>query len=180
MPPYDPETARWFSAHVQPHEAMLRAWLRGHFETRIDIDDIVQEAYLRVWRAQAAGELHAPKAFLFATARNLALDHLRRHHVSRTGPLVESDLSNVLDEQGDIPETVARNQELALLTEAIQTLPDRCRQIFTLRTVYGLTQRAIAEKLGISDRTVAAQLTIGVAKCTDFMLRRYEGRRPPR
>ncbi len=180
MPPPDSEQARWFAAHVLPHEAMLRAWLASRFGTQVAIDDLVQETYVRVLRAHEQGELQAPKAFLFATARNLALDHLRRHHVSRTGPLVESDLSNVLDEQGDIPETVARNQELALLTEAIQTLPDRCRQIFTLRTVYGLTQRAIGEKLGISDRTVAAQLAIGVSKCTEFMLRRADGRKPNR
>jgi RNA polymerase sigma-70 factor (ECF subfamily) len=158
---------------------MLRAWLQNRFGTRCDIDDLVQEAYVRVLRAHEAGELLSPRAFLFATARNLALDYFRRHHFARTGPLVETDLSNVLDERGDIPETVARNQELALLTEAIQTLPERCRQIFTLRTVYGMTQRVIAEKLGISDRTVAAQLAIGVAKCSEYMLRRYEGRRPP-
>ncbi len=180
VPPSDPEFARWFSAQVQVHEPMLRAWLKGRFGAQVVLDDIVQETYVRVLRAQAAGELQVPKAFLFATARNLALDYLRRHHVSRTGPLVESDLSNVLDEQSDIPETVARNQELALLTEAIQTLPKRCRQIFTLRTVYGMTQRAIGEKLGISDRTVAAQLSIGVNKCTDFILRRSERRKPSR
>lgn len=176
MPPH--ADADWFAAHVQPHEAMLRAWLVNRFGARLSVDDIVQEAYVRVWRAHVAGELHSPKAFLFTTARNLAVDSLRRHHVSRTEALVESDLLNVLDERCDIPETVARNQELALLTEAIQTLPDRCRQIFTLRTVYGLSQREIAEKLGISDRTVAAQLTIGVGKCTEFMLRHYEGRKP--
>ena len=180
MPPSDPETVRWFAEHVQPHDAMLRAWLAGRFGGQLDVDDLVQEAYVRVLRARDAGELHAPKAFLFATARNLALDHLRRHHVTHTRSLVESDLSNVLDEHGDVPETVARNQELALLTEAIQSLPDRCRQVFTLRSVYGMTQREIAEKLGISDRTVAAQLAIGVEKCTEFMLRRTGNRRPPR
>jgi RNA polymerase sigma factor (sigma-70 family) len=179
MPP-DPENARWFAEHVQPHEPMLRAWLASRFSARVVVDDIVQDAYVRVLRARSAGELHAPKAFLFTTARNLALDYLRRHHVSRTGSLVENDLSNVLDDASDVAETVARNQELALLTEAIQTLPDRCRQVFTLRTVYGMTQRAIGEKLGISDRTVAAQLTIGTAKCTEFMLRRTETRRAPR
>ena len=174
MPPRDSEHSAWFAEHVQPHEPALRAWLQSRFGYQLILDDIVQEACVRVWQARAQGELHAPKAFLFATARNLALDYLRRHHVARTSGLVENDLSNVLDEQDDIPETVARNQELALLTEAIQTLPERCRQIFTLRTVYGLTQRDIGEKLGISDRTVAAQLAIGVAKCTDYMLRRSE------
>ena len=91
---------------------------------------------------------------------------------------MEADLSNVLDDHASIPETVAREQERALLTEAIQALPVRCRQVMTLRIVYGLTQRVIGEKLGISDRTVAAQLAIGTRKCTDFMLRVAAGRRP--
>jgi RNA polymerase sigma factor (sigma-70 family) len=174
------EGDEWFRAHVQPHEAMLRAWLAHGFGSRLAIDDVVQEAFLRVLRARATGELQSPKAFLFATARNLALDQLRRHHVSRTDSLVEADYSNVLDERESVPDHVARNQELALLTEAIQSLPDRCRQVMTLRIVYGLAQRVIGEKLGISDRTVAAQLAIGTAKCTAFMLRRTDQRRTAR
>ena len=178
LPQSDPD--RWFAEHILPHEPVLRAWLAQGFGPRLAVDDVVQEAFLRVLRARATGELHAPKAFLFAIARNLALDQLRRHAVSRTDSLVEADLSNVLDDHASIPETVARNQELALLTEAIQSLPDRCRQVMTLRIVYGLTQRVIGEKLGISDRTVAAQLAIGTKKCTDFMLRRLGDRRAPR
>jgi RNA polymerase sigma factor (sigma-70 family) len=172
----DPEQARWFADHVQPHEPILRGWLAHTFGPRLAVDDVVQEAFLRVLQARDDGSLHSPKAFLFAAARNLALDQLRRHCVSRTGSLVEADLSNVLDDD-DIPETVARSQELALLTEAIQTLPKRCRRIMTLRIVYGLTQRVIGEKLGISDRTVAAQLAIGTRKCTEFMLQRLGGSR---
>jgi RNA polymerase sigma-70 factor (ECF subfamily) len=157
---------------------MLRAWLVNTFGSRLAVDDVMQEAFLRVLRAHVTGELQAPKAFLFATARNLAIDQLRRHHISRTGPLVEADLSNVLDEHDSAFDIVARNQELALLTEAIQSLPERCRQVMTLRIVYGLTQRIIGEKLGISDRTVAAQLAIGTNKCTEYVLRRLADRRP--
>ncbi|WP_414664797.1 RNA polymerase sigma factor [Horticoccus sp. 23ND18S-11] len=180
MPPQDPEQASWFAAHVQPHEAMLRAWLAQGFGPRLAVDDVVQEAFLRLLRARQSGELQSPKAFLFAIARNLALDQLRRHAVSRTDSLVETDLSNVLDDHASIPDTVAREQERALLTEAIQSLPDRCRQVMTLRLVYSLSQRVIGEKLGISDRTVAAQLAIGTKKCTDYMLHRLAGRRPAR
>jgi RNA polymerase sigma factor (sigma-70 family) len=166
----DPALTAWFVEHVLRHEPTLRAWLQSRFGSQLDIDDVVQEAYARVVRARAEGELHAPKAFLFAIARNLALDHLRRHHVTRTGPLVENDALNVLDEHGDVAEIVARNQELALLTEAIQSLPDRCRQIFTLRKIYGLAQREIAQRLSISEHTVSAQLTIGLHKCTEYFV----------
>lgn len=176
MPPSDAEPARWFAEHLQPHTPMLRAWLHSRFPAETDIDDILQEAYLRVLQAHERRELQSPKAFLYATARNLALDRARRRAIFRTEPLVQNEALAVLDEGEGIPETLARNQELEILTAAIQSLPARCRQIFTLRKVYGLSQRDIAHQLGVSEHTVSAQLTIGVHKCTQYMLRRREGR----
>jgi RNA polymerase sigma factor (sigma-70 family) len=177
----DPEQARWFSEEVQPHDAMLRAWLHSRFPTESDIDDIVQETYLRALQAHAARSVSSVKAFVFATARNLAVDRVRRRNILRAEPLVDNEALSVLEESDGIPALVAHNQELELLTEAIQSLPDRCRQIFTLRKVYGLSQRKIAEQLGLSENTVSAQLTIGVKKCMEFMLRcrrEREGRWP--
>lgn len=170
------QQAQWFAEHVQPHEEMLRGWLHQRFGGQLEIDDIVQEAFLRVLQAAAIGPLNSPKAFLFATARNLALDRLRSHAVSRTDSLGEMDLLRVLDEGDAIPETVARNQELDLLTAAIQSLPARCRQVFTLRKLYGLSQRQIAERLGISESTVSNQLIIGIEKCTDFFAAHGSGK----
>ncbi len=181
MPPPDPETAQWFSQQVQPHEPMLRAWLRSHFASEDDIDDVVQETYARLLGARERGAVGSPKAFLFAVARNLAIDRLRHRQVIPFEPLVEMEALSVLEEGEGIPEVVARNQELELLTEAIQSLPDRCRQIFTLRKVYGLSQAEIATRLGLSENTISAQLTIGVKKCMEFMLRyrrEREGYRP--
>lgn len=175
MPPESAQS-RWFTEHVLPHEPMLRAWLHSRFPAGVEIDDVVQEAFLRVIRAHERGQLDSPKAFLFATARNLALDRIRHGQVARTTPLVENEGWDVLYDADDVTETVARNQELELLTEAIQSLPDRCRQVFTLRKVYGMSQADIAAKLGISEHTVSAQLTIGVQKCTQFMAKyRREG-----
>lgn len=180
MPPADPESARWFAEHVLPHEPMLRAWLQRRFASQLDIDDLVQEAYVRVLRAREQNTLSSPKAFLFTTARNLALDRLRRHDVSRTDLMGEIDLLHVLDECTGIPEIVARNQELALLTEAIQSLPPRCRQILTLRKLYGLSHREIAARLGLSESTVSNQITIGIEKCTDFFAEHGDGSSLPR
>ncbi len=181
MPRPDSEQLRWFSEHVLPHEAMLRGWLRNRFCCEEDVDDVVQEAYVRLLRSRERGEIASPKAFLFAVVRNLVRDHFRHRQVAPTESLAETEALAVLDDSDGTPEIVAHHQELELLTAAIQSLPERCRRIFTLRKVYGLSQAAIAAKLGLSENTVSAQLTIGVKKCMAFMLpcrREREGRWP--
>lgn len=169
MPPDTTEEEHWFAENLLVHEPLLRAWLQSRFGSNVSLNDIIQEAYLRVLRIRRTDAINAPKAFLFATARNLALNacrsaKVRGEHVNE--PLDESDL---LDENSDVRETVAHYEELEILTRAIQSLPDRCRQVFTLRKVYGLSQADIARKLDISARTVNAQLTIGLNKCADYV-----------
>lgn len=82
--------------------------------------------------------------------------------------LAEIDDLPVMDREADIPETVSRNQELELLTAAIQSLPKRCRQVITLRKIYGMSQKEVAAELGIAEHTVEAQGTIGLHKLTKF------------
>jgi RNA polymerase sigma-70 factor (ECF subfamily) len=168
-----PDADRWFTAEVLPHEPMLRAWLRSQFPTLTDIDDLVQESYVRVLRARAAGaRVTSVKAFLFATARNLAIDLVRRRQALGIEPLAETERLSVLDDMPGISETVGHQQELELLTQAIQSLPDRCRQVLTLRKIYGLSQKEIAAQLGISEHTVEAQVGNGVRKCAEFLAQR--------
>lgn len=171
VPPADPEQARWFAEHVQPHEAMLRAWLRGQFPKTGDIDDIVQEAYVRVLAARETQPIDSPKAFLFATARNLVLGRLRHERVAGDFALAEMSDPRVCDESADVAQAVARAQELELLTQAIQSLPTRCRQIITLRRIYGLSQKEVAAQLGITEHTVEAQGTIGLRKLAEYFER---------
>lgn len=157
---------------------MLRSWLHSRFAAVGDVDDIMQEAYTRVLRARERGPIESPKAFLFATARNLALGRLRHQRVTGEGVLAEIDPLGVLDEDADVPEAVARAQELEMLTQAIQSLPTRCRQILTLRKIYGLSQKQVAAQLGISEHTVEAQGTIALRKLAEYFAR--QGRRTPR
>ncbi len=119
MPPQNSEESNWFVENLLPHEAMLRAWLESRFPPSCDIDDIIQDAYVRVLDARKKGKLRSPKAFLFATSRNLAIDRLRHLKVAKNESLVENDLSDVWDENMGIPETVARNQELEISSQTI-------------------------------------------------------------
>ncbi len=77
------------------------------------------------------------------------------------------DLS-VYPDSVDVVATVSKQQELELLTEAIQALPERCREIFTLRTAFGLTQKQIAARLSVSESTVEKQTALGIRLCASF------------
>ena len=178
MPPADSDQARWLLEHVMPHEPVLRAWLAARFGAQVEIDDLVQEAYGRLLRAYAGGTVVSPKAFLFHAARNLALNHIRHRSYTHPAGLTETEASGVLDSAEGVPESVARAEDVQLLIAAIQSLPERCRQIFTLRKIYGLSQREIAARLGISENTVEVQGSIGIRKCAQYFQR--HGDAPPR
>lgn len=172
MPPdADLANALWFATEVQPHRPALRAWLLARFPTLPDVDDLVQESLARLMQAHAAGPIRSARALLFATARNLALDAVRRQRVVAFEPITEETDPAVLMDTTDIVASVAKQQELELLTKAIQSLPERVRQIFTLRTAYGLTQKQIAEKLAVSESTVEKQMAAGIRQCAAFFAR---------
>jgi RNA polymerase sigma-70 factor (ECF subfamily) len=153
---------------VQPHRPALRAWLLARFPTLPDVDDLVQDSFARMLQAREAGPIRSVRALLFTTARNLALDTVRRQRVVTFEPITEGTDSSVLTDNTDVIATVSKQQELELLTRAIQSLPDRCRQIFTLRTAYGCTQKQIAERLGVSESTVEKQMAHGIRLCAEF------------
>lgn len=167
------DDSRWFAAEVQPHDASLRAWLRAQFPGISDIDDVVQEAYARLLQLRARDPLraHAVKPLLFTTARNIVLDQLRRRQVVPMEALPEAEDALFMDESPGVSEAVTRRQELGLLAEAIQSLPDRCRQILTLRKIYGLPQKEIARQLGVAEHTVEAQVGIGIRRCAEYLAR---------
>ncbi len=165
------DSTRWFAEEVQPHAGELRAWLHGKFPALSDPDDVVQEALTRVWGEKQVRPVASPKALLFTTARNLALDQLRRQQVVRMEPIAETAGQFVLEDGPSAADTTAHNQELELLTQAIQSLPDRCRQVLTLRKIYGLSQKAIGAQLGIAEHTVEVQVANGMRRCAEFLAR---------
>jgi RNA polymerase sigma-70 factor (ECF subfamily) len=153
---------------VQPHRSALRAWLLARFPTLSDVDDLVQESCARVLKVRGSVTVGSPRALLFVTARNLAYDAIRRQRVVRFESVTDNPDLSVYPDSVDVVATVSKQQELELLTEAIQSLPERCREIFTLRTAFGLTQKQIAERLSVSESTVEKQTALGIRLCAAF------------
>ncbi|MBI4624522.1 MAG: sigma-70 family RNA polymerase sigma factor, partial [Verrucomicrobia bacterium] len=119
---------------------MLRGHLHNAFPSLPDVDDIVQESYFRLIQAKKAGPIRYVKAFLFATARNVAIDLLRRKRIVPIENVTEVDRLAVIGEEAGVADAVGRQEELAFLADAIRALPERCRKVLTLRKLYGLSQ----------------------------------------
>jgi len=162
----------WFTAEVQPHEPALRGYLRGSFPAVRDVDDVVQESFLRVWRARAAHPIASAKAFLFQVARRLAVDAVRRERHSFVGEVRDLDDSGVSLGAHSAAETAVETERVRLLSDAVETLPIRCRQIFIMRKLQDISQRETAERLGLSERTVEVQVARAMKRCAEYLRRR--------
>ncbi|MDP3069766.1 MAG: RNA polymerase sigma factor [Opitutaceae bacterium] len=171
MPPHT-DQAKWFAAEVHPHDAQLKAYLRGAFPTVRDVDDVVQESYLRMWRVRAEGPIRSARAFLFTVARRLAIDGARR---SIASPIdVVEDLAGlpVADETADVAGETENRERVALLAEAIGRLPNRCREVFLLHKIHSLSRRETAERLGLAEKTVEVQTARAMDRCGEYLRRR--------
>lgn len=162
------EQARWFTEEVKPHEPLLRGYLKNRFPSLPDHDDIVQEAYTRLLRAESTRRMACPKGFLFTVARNVAIDLLRRRTGASHQPISELAELRALDESPDVGEILERQQRHEVLIEAIASLPERCREILMLRHLDGLAYKEIAEQLGISPNTVKVHIVKGLRDCVAF------------
>ena len=160
----------WFVREILVHERALALFLQRSWPHRDELHDLRQETYARVYEAAARSRPTAPKAFLFATARHLMTDRLRRSRVVSIEPVGDFESSNVylIDEVS--PERwMGTRQALTRMAEALDRLPDRCREVVWLRRVEELPQKGVAERLGISEKTVEKHLAKGMRLLADYL-----------
>ena len=132
----------------------------------------MQETYLRVWKTRTISPIASAKAFLFTVARRLALDLVRRERRSPLVPVKNFEGMFVLDGTPDARVIASSAEDVGILVDAIDSLPARCREIFLLCQVEGLPQREVADRLGLSENTVAVQSARGLQRCEEYVRRR--------
>ena len=160
---------RWFAEEVRAHEPALRSYLRGAFPAVRDVDDVVQESYVRVWRRQARNPIKSAKAFLFTVARRLVFDHLRHERRFPIEGVGDVESLGISDTRADAAECMGDGEKMELLIAAIDALPGRCREVVILRKLQLVPQREVAERLGISEKGVEIQLARGLGRCRAYL-----------
>jgi len=170
--PSDPEAVRWFMEEVQPHETQLKGYLRSSFPSVDDVDNLVQESYLRLWKIRTAQQISSAKGLLFQIARRLAIDSFRRSSASPIEAGRDLASLTVFNLEPDAAENAAIQERKRHLIEAVAALPNRYREIVLLCKFEELPQREVALRLGLSERTVENLLARALQKCEDHLRRR--------
>lgn len=159
--------------------ALLKRYLARFFAEQQDIEDVAQEAFLRAYVAEQRKTIEQPKAYLFRIAKNLALTKLQRK--SREIAYFIDESGNYVCESGDhlnleVQEPGYAEMEntelLGIYCDAVASLPEKCRQVFLLRKVHGLTHREIADRMSLSLSSVEKYLHKGIVDCRVYLEKR--------
>ncbi len=153
-PPPEHNFGSLYEATVSPLRRYLATLLGGSGH---DAQDIAHDAYMRTYRAMRTQPVNQPKAFLFTTARRLALNY-RMRRARRMIPAAPAGLEPLAPVTGDAGTELAARQEKEALATAIQALPAGCRNVLVLRHTEELSHAEIAERLGIARSSVEKHL----------------------
>lgn len=155
------ERALWLARHVLPHEPTLRAWLSRKRVVGLEVDDIVQETYARLISAESLEGVRNPKTYAYQTAYSVLLTHVRRAKVVSFHAMADVEELGAAAPDPTPEAQVADREELRRLAEAIAALPGKVQDVFRLRRVDGLSQREVAQRLGLAESTVEKHMARG-------------------
>jgi len=158
----------------QLHQLSLKRFIGRYLNNAQDIEDVTQEAFLRAYKAERSTEVRQPKSFLFRIAKNVAISQLRTKSRRITDYIVDQASDDVLMSEWSTEDEVMAEEKLGIHCEAVAALPPKCRRVYLLRKVYGMSHKQIAEKLQISTSTVEKHLLKGVEACDRFIQARSQ------
>jgi len=164
----------WFKSEVVIHDEALTRYLRRSWPRSHEVNDLRQEIYLRVY---AAARTHIPdvaRTFIFAVARRLIIDRLRHQRVVAIDSVTDFETLNVLVDDISPERDMAAHQELRKLAEALDGLSPKCREVVWMRRIDDLSQKEVAERLGLSERAVERYIMKGMKRLAEAYFGEHE------
>jgi RNA polymerase sigma factor (sigma-70 family) len=152
----------------------LRRYLGRFFRRPQDVEDFLQETFVRAYAAEARGPILMPRAYLFRVAKHVSLNEIARRKNSATDSVEDFPDPDVVGSgtQPGVEQEVDGRRQLALFANAVAALPSQCRKVLVLKKIEGLSQREIATRLGIAESTVEKHLAKALLLTRDYMARR--------
>jgi len=145
-----------FETLFRAYYAPLCAFSRKYVKDPDDCEEIVQGFFLKLWDKREELEITlSVKNYLFSSIRNRCLNHIKHEKIKQEyNAEILSNTENRIESSNFIMEV----DLVKKIDQSIAALPDRRREIFILSREQGLKYREIADKLGISIKTVETQM----------------------
>jgi len=161
----------FMAAQILPHEAGLRNWLLTMGVRPDERDDIVQETYYRLLRMNAIDHIGDGRAYLYRTARNVVLEQIRRNKVVSIQTVQNLDDLNIAAHTATPESETSARMELGRVLDLVAGLPERCRRIFEMRKIDGLSQAETARMMRVSENVVEKETARGLMFILDDLAR---------
>jgi RNA polymerase sigma-70 factor (ECF subfamily) len=152
----------------------LHSYIRRFVRSSETAKEIVQEAFLRTYRQRES--VTTLRAFLFSTARNLAANEYRHQRTVERGVLASLE-DSPSSECESLESGLIRDERNRLVQEAIDRLPPQCRAAFTLRVFHECSYKEVADRLGISVKTVEKHISRAMRETNCYLKIRYSATR---
>ncbi len=159
----------WFLNQIFRHRAALYRYLRRFTSGAEDIEDLVQETYVRVYALSQTEAVDSPRALLFRIAHNMAVERARRRISQATDSVADFERLTVYSTDAPADEQIDASRRFESFCAAVDRLPPLCRRVFVLRKVYRLSHDEIAEVLGVSHSTIEKHVAKGLLRCRDYL-----------
>lgn len=157
------------------NQGLIAKVLRQYRIDSVDMEDMIQETFVRALEAEKRTTIEQPKNFLAGIARNVARRELEQR-ARYTNELVEEFDPNHYHSDNDVVEgAAATRQQMHSYWAAVQTLPPQCQKVFVLKHVYGASHKEIAKKLDIAISTVEKHVALGLRRCREKILAEQQG-----
>lgn len=167
-PPLDQKAESTVTPAFVKNLSFLKRFLTRFLSSSQDIEDVVQESYLKALCAEQKQEIHSPKAFLFRIARNEALKELQKKSRRITDYLDDLDIPESSTEISIEDSSIAK-QRFGLFCESALEMPPKCRKAFLMCKVYGYSYKEIASHLEISVSGVEKHIARGLEICSNYV-----------
>ncbi|MBX2849244.1 MAG: RNA polymerase sigma factor [Acidiferrobacterales bacterium] len=151
------------------NQSFLKRFLTRFLSSSQDIEDVVQESYLKALGAEQKHEISSPKAFLFRIARNEALKQLQKKSRRITDYLDDIDVPEGATSDTLVEDSSITKQRFGLFCQSTMDMPPRCRKAFLMCKVYGFSYKEIASHLGISVSGVEKHIARGLEICNAYV-----------
>ncbi|MCE5345766.1 MAG: RNA polymerase sigma-70 factor [Bacteroidales bacterium] len=164
----DKEAFRFF---FEKYYSDLCNWVNLYLHDAIMTEEIVQEIFVYLWEKKENIKIESSlKSYLLQASKNRSLNYIRNE---KTKLFVFSKLNTNDMESIEMPDSVMDSNQLRdVINAAIDSLPERCREIYILGKEKSMSYKEISEELGISVKTVEAQMGKALKKLRE-QLRPY-------